>query len=1223
MTAIVHSTFGGIAPLISPRKLGDSFAQVAENVRLESGSLVPLKGLAAVTDEQGTRLLGTTGMDSFYRYEGAGNGWLWDVGQDCSRVKIPALNDPYKRVAEARRAVVDGVSYPTLRAVVESGMEVYPLGIPAPTTQPVVDVPAIPEGTSDLNIEYVSYIYSYVDRFGYEGPPSSPTRPVAHLRASNTASDLIDAAKIVKGFDNVGDATFWHPIIVKGAPEEIWTATAVTAASTDIETSGNNIGNIRISEVAFVYPTATQITEMWDITCIETEGGNHGTGTVTSIVPTEDTVAEIWTLVCTTAGTSAVFSVTGDVHGAVDDATVNVSYPGDYLGFRITPGDYALGDAFTLVFTGAGTSATHTLTSGRGVYSVVGGVSGAQPNATVGAVYSNNIITFKLDVPSGAGWVRPAKGDIFRIAAAGPKVVDLLLDDGPIDSRGPQYIRATGAALVGDWKIEFETDTHKQKYFPEYKAPGETVFTWLGVKGICHSPGEVSGVEIYFGDAHYTGVYTFSVIGNSIHVAQIGPSVWQVVGSASGTVDHYAYSFKPFTASGVTFTIKEGNLQSDVGDVISVNTVTAVGEATLTFSGEYPPEYPQLEGGKIRIYRSNTGTQETAFQFCMDQPITTTTCTDGVIDSDLQEVCPSFTWIGPPNTVLEPDLYTVDMQKIIHMGRNTFVGYADRTICFSEPFLPHAWPADYRINVKHPIVDIQPMKDGIIVLTTAAPVLVMGAHPSAMAQVALSERYGCVSARSAVDMGGTTFYASNEGLMSIDPSGVINLTEKLMSWAQWKSLFFPDTIVAFQIEGRYIGCYDNGTERKTFIFDPRNGVNALTTCTEFFTNVFVDHEGDGTVYIKQDGADTTPPTDPYRNQVVLDLDMNLPAGTTTMHCAVSGRLFTCHGDAAISSAHQNGGYNALRIPAAGTGYLAAATDESFSLGMDDFTIDVEVLLPSSPHNFFVFDSLPLLDDGHRFHAFLLFFEQGDLKLFTQGWSKSFACPLPGAGTWNYGDWIHVRFTIYHPEPLYHPDWVVAAASIENVPGTYQYGWNGHVENWDLTANDMAGTQYPPTGAGGLNIGCAADNPTYVYSDEGYLRKLRITRGVARNNDDYMLSVAPPAPYSVLETSSVPISAWEKGSDLTYRWKSGIDVSPRAMCPSAVYIEAEGTPTVKLYGDGQLRATKSIPAGTPQLVRLPAGYRAVDFEVEVSGTSPFDLVMFGDSVSELGAKKGGG
>ena len=54
------NTFGGLAPRISPRLLGDTLAQTATDVNLESGRLVPITDNSTTDPSNGVSTLAST-----------------------------------------------------------------------------------------------------------------------------------------------------------------------------------------------------------------------------------------------------------------------------------------------------------------------------------------------------------------------------------------------------------------------------------------------------------------------------------------------------------------------------------------------------------------------------------------------------------------------------------------------------------------------------------------------------------------------------------------------------------------------------------------------------------------------------------------------------------------------------------------------------------------------------------------------------------------------------------------------------------------------------------------------------------------------------------------------------------------------------------------------------------------------------------------------------------
>ena len=110
-------------------------------------------------------------------------------------------------------------------------------------------------------------------------------------------------------------------------------------------------------------------------------------------------------------------------------------------------------------------------------------------------------------------------------------------------------------------------------------------------------------------------------------------------------------------------------------------------------------------GHKLRIYRSNTGSNTTAFQFVGETTSFGGSFVDALDGDQLGEVIPSTYWIGPPDD--DSSTYPEGpMKGLTAMPNGLFAGFAGRRLCFSEPYLPHAWPVSYRITTEDRIVGI-------------------------------------------------------------------------------------------------------------------------------------------------------------------------------------------------------------------------------------------------------------------------------------------------------------------------------------------------------------------------------------------------------------------------------------------------------------------------------------------------------------------------------------
>ena len=213
---------------------------------------------------------------------------------------------------------------------------------------------------------------------------------------------------------------------------------------------------------------------------------------------------------------------------------------------------------------------------------------------------------------------------------------------------------------------------------------------------------------------------------------------------------------------------------------------------------------------KKRIYRSNTGSNTSDFQFVAEVSLATTSYVDSKKNNELAEIIPSTTWIAPPDddTSLYPD---GPMKGLLALPGGVLAGFTGKRICFSEPFQPHAWPISYRITIDEPIVSIAATSNGLVVGTEGTPYLIAGSDPASMAAIRIESAEACLSKRSMVDMGETIMFAGPDGLIAASGVQVINATEQLLTPAQWQADFYPSTITGFNWQGRYVGFYNTGS----------------------------------------------------------------------------------------------------------------------------------------------------------------------------------------------------------------------------------------------------------------------------------------------------------------------------------------------------------------------------------------------------------------------------
>jgi len=293
--------------------------------------------------------------------------------------------------------------------------------------------------------------------------------------------------------------------------------------------------------------------------------------------------------------------------------------------------------------------------------------------------------------------------------------------------------------------------------------------------------------------------------------------------TATETPETRAYVYTLVTSLG-----EEGppSLASTTLDVTSTETVTVSMPTGNNPSGNYFFS----SAAKKRIYRSNTGSQFTDFQFVAEVAFATTSYADTVKSSALSEVLPSGSWIGPPddNTSLYPD---GPMLGLTAVGNGVMAGFSGKRFCLSEPYLPHAWPIDYRITLEEDIVDIAATGNGVVALTDGTPYFITGTDPAALTPIRIDLAQACVNKNSVVDMGEFVLYAAPDGLVAVSGSTGEVVSRGLISVDQWSTSFHPTLIRAFRHEGTYVAFYNNSGSLGGWVYDPRASEASFSTIT--------------------------------------------------------------------------------------------------------------------------------------------------------------------------------------------------------------------------------------------------------------------------------------------------------------------------------------------------------------------------------------------------------
>jgi hypothetical protein len=96
-----------------------------------------------------------------------------------------------------------------------------------------------------------------------------------------------------------------------------------------------------------------------------------------------------------------------------------------------------------------------------------------------------------------------------------------------------------------------------------------------------------------------------------------------------------------------------------------------------------------------------------------------------------------------------------------------------------------------------------------------------------------------------------------------------------------------------------------------------------------------------------------------------------------------------------------------------------------------------------------------------------------------------------------------------------------------------------------------------------------------------------------------------------------VKKFAAGTSLSYTWKSKKFYAQRPVNPGVAKVQADSYGsgiTFKLYADGSLKHTQTVTSDS--LFRLPSGYKANEFEIELSGSDPINEVCVYESAAEI-------
>jgi hypothetical protein len=227
--------------------------------------------------------------------------------------------------------------------------------------------------------------------------------------------------------------------------------------------------------------------------------------------------------------------------------------------------------------------------------------------------------------------------------------------------------------------------------------------------------------------------------------------------------------------------------------------------------------------------------------------------------------------------ILESDDYDAppdNLQGLVNIQNNILVGFVGNTLYFSEPDLPHAWPAAYATPVGEDIVALAAISGALLVLTKRYPYIITVTDPaSGISQSRIDSLFPCLSANSVVTMEYGVVWSTNDGLAVYSPSsGPVLVTKTLYNNDTWRTSVDPQTVIAEYYGENYIASHSQGA----FVFEQDTKVGGFFVDVDLrFTASWYDAQTGRLYYV----ADTTGDVYEWDNLVQPPLTMEWKSKT--------------------------------------------------------------------------------------------------------------------------------------------------------------------------------------------------------------------------------------------------------------------------------------------------------------------------------------------------------
>ena len=237
-----------------------------------------------------------------------------------------------------------------------------------------------------------------------------------------------------------------------------------------------------------------------------------------------------------------------------------------------------------------------------------------------------------------------------------------------------------------------------------------------------------------------------------------------------------------------------------------------------------------------RLYRTS-GTSA-KFQLVVQRLASSSPWIDAVSDAAmLGDEYISASWQPPP-----PNL-----RGLISLPNGSLCGFTDNTICFSEPYQPHAWPRSYRYGTDYAMVGIASFGTTVVACTTSYPYVTSGSDPQSVNLERIDNAWPCLSKRSVTSVGDGVVFATTHGIAFVGMTGASIFTKDLFTREEWEPLNPASMVCAFAEDRLHVVFKPAVGTTKMLIISP--GESAYLTRSTLEPNELYKDPSNGLLYL--------------------------------------------------------------------------------------------------------------------------------------------------------------------------------------------------------------------------------------------------------------------------------------------------------------------------------------------------------------------------------------